>query len=316
MQKTDLLSEVFSTLRISSDIYFRTRFSGSYAVAIPEEKRRIRFHIVLKGTCWLCMPNGTNILLSEGDIALVPNGVSQKIQAIPELKAINLSELLSNGSLDNGMLKIGSGEDATSLLCGFCQFDETLDHPIVSVLPDFIHLRHEDLQSSPWLITAMKLISLEANLNNQGSTAVINRLIEIILIQTIRQMANDNKQPYNGFLNALLDSSLSKAIFAIHAHPEEKWRVEDLAKLAGMSRASFAKKFQSEIGKPPIDYLRDWRLLHARQLLNNTSDSLDEIATKCGYESLPSFSKLFKRKFKIGPSAYRKLDTNSQMNLD
>lgn len=306
MDTKDLLSEIFSTLRISSEIYFRIKLSGEFAVYVPREHRRIRFHIVLRGSCWLCLPNDGPVLLSEGDIALVPNGESQMIKASPELQPENLLDLIANGAIQNQTLCVGEGIETASLLCGYCQFDEAIDHPAISILPNYIHLRQQDLEASPWLSTAMKLLSLEANLESHGSTAIINRLIEVIFIQAIRQATERDSQINNGFIRAISDNSLSKALSAIHTNPQDKWRVEDLAQIAGMSRSSFAKKFQNEIGRTPIEYLRDWRLMRARRLLSSTNYSIDEIAELCGYESLPSFSKLFKNRFNIGPSAYRK----------
>lgn len=303
----DLLSEIFSTLRISSEIYFRTKFSGAFAVEVPQEQRRIRFHIVLRGACWLCVPNDDPVLLSEGDIALVPNGASQTIKASPELQPESLQDLIAGGAIQDQTLCVGDGVETASLLCGFCKFDEAIDHPVVAILPSYIHLRQQDLGASPWLSTAMKLMSLEANLSSHGSTAIISRLIEVIFIQVIRQATEREGQINNGFIRAISDKSLSKALSAIHTSPQDKWRVEDLAQIAGMSRSAFAKKFQNEIGRTPIEYLRDWRLMRARRLLSSTNFSINEIAEQCGYDSLPSFSKLFKNRFDIGPSAYRKM---------
>lgn len=306
MNTNDLLSEIFSTLRISSEIYFRTSLSGEYSVEIPPERRHIRFHIVLRGSCWLCCPDEEPVLLTEGDIALIPNGVGQMIKSSPELEPENLNDLLNAGAASSGTFCVGNGYETASLLCGFSHFDEAVEHPAISILPNYIHLRQQDIGSSPWLSTAMKLISLEANLNSQGSTAIISRLIEVIFIQAIREITESDNQIRNGFVRAMSDKCLSKALSAIHSQPESKWRVEDLAEVAGMSRSNFAKKFQSEIGKTPIDYLRDWRLMRARRMLTSTEFSIEDIAEKCGYDSVPSFSKLFKNRFDIGPSGYRK----------
>ncbi|MEH6403694.1 MAG: AraC family transcriptional regulator [Sneathiella sp.] len=306
MDTNDLLSDVFSTLRISSDIYFRTQFSGQYSVFLPTEKRRIRIHVVLRGSCWLCVEGSEPVFLSEGDVALVPNGASQSIKASPTIPPVNLQDLIAAGAIKDQTLQVGEGIETASLLCGFCYFDEEVDHPVTAILPTYIHLRHQDLGSAPWLSATMTLIMLEAKLNSQGTSAILNRLIEIIVVQATRQLALNDKEESKGFLRALSDKALSKALFSIHSHPEEAWRVENLADLAGMSRSNFAKKFLVQIGKTPMEYLRDWRLMRARILLTNTDLSIEEIVAQIGYVSLPSFSKLFKNRFNIGPSAYRR----------
>ena len=82
--------------------------------------------------------------------------------------------------------------------------------------------------------------------------------------------------------------------------------MEDLALLSGMSRAGFAKRFNQKVGLTPMGYLTNWRLIKARQMLKETDLGIGEIASSCGYESLPSFSRRFKAEFKMAPGAFRK----------
>ncbi|WP_208996127.1 AraC family transcriptional regulator [Pseudovibrio ascidiaceicola] len=307
MNRNDVLSEIFTGLRISSDTYFRTHFAGDFSIAIPKEQRRIRIHLVLRGVCWLCMEGEPPVFLEEGDVVLIPDGAAQMIKSDPQLAEIGLGDLLAGGALQDGCLQVGEGPATTSLLCGFCQFDEELDHPILSSLPSSLRLRLQDLGSEPWLAATLKLIALEANFNGQGSSAILNRLIETIVIQSTRTLnAQPSEDAQTGFIAALADKSLARAITQIHRAPERNWQVTSLAKVAGMSRASFARHFIRHVGKTPMEYVRDWRLMRARSLLTDTNLSSDEIATRCGYTSLPSFSKLFKKRFGMGPGAFRK----------
>ncbi|EEA94618.1 AraC family transcriptional regulator [Pseudovibrio sp. JE062] len=307
MNRNDILSEIFTGLQISSDTYFRTHFAGDFSIAIPTEQRRIRFHLVLRGSCWLCMEGEPPVFLEEGDVALIPNGAAQMIKSDPALPSVGLGELLTGGALRDGCLHVGEGADTNSLLCGFCQFDEELDHPILSSLPASLRLRLQDLGSEPWLAATLKLIALEANFNGQGSSAILNRLIETIVIQSTRTLsARPSEDAQAGFIAALGDKSLSRAITEFHRAPEQNWQVTDLAEIAGMSRASFARHFIRHVGKPPMEYVRDWRLMRARSLLTDTNLSSEEIATRCGYNSLPSFSKLFKKRFGMGPGTFRR----------
>ncbi|KZK92753.1 Xylose operon regulatory protein [Pseudovibrio sp. Ad5] len=214
---------------------------------------------------------------------------------------------MAGRALQDGCLQVGEGPATTSLLCGFCQFDEELDHPILSSLPSSLRLRLQDLGSEPWLAATLKLIALEANFNGQGSNAILNRLIETIAIQSTRTLnAQPSEDAQTGFIAALADKSLARAITQIHRAPEQNWQVTSLAEVAGMSRASFARHFIRRVGKSPMEYVRDWRLMRARSLLTDTNLSSDEIATRCGYNSLPSFSKLFKKRFGMGPGTFRK----------
>ena len=88
--------------------------------------------------------------------------------------------------------------------------------------------------------------------------------------------------------------------------PRRPWTIAELAVCSGLSRAVFAEKFTAAVGQPPIAYLTNWRLINARRLLRESDLGTDEIARRCGYQSLPSFSRRFKAVFRVGPGAYRR----------
>lgn len=307
MHKDDILSEVFSTLRIRSDLYFRAQLGGRSAVRVPAERRRIRFHLVLRGTCLIEVEGAPPVEVSEGDIALIPDGASQVVSLEPEAAAVALEDLVSQGALREGILHAAEEPATALLLCGFCRFDESVDHPVLAALPPLIHLRMSDLGAEPWVAATLRLLALEADLDTQGTTAILGRLIEIVVIQATRRLTTVSGGAADGFVAALSDASLSRALLAMHRSPEKAWRVGDLARCAGMSRSRFADRFARTVGMPPMTYLTDWRLLKARALLHDTGLSIDEIAERCGYASVPSFSRRFKSRFGAGPGAFRRL---------
>jgi hypothetical protein len=118
MDTKDVISEVFSTLRIASEIYFRARLSGQFSIQIPTEKRRIRFHLVMRGSCWLCVDGDEPVFLSEGNIALVPNGASQILSASPQIAPVSLTDLIAGGALNNQPLRVGAGSKAPHYYVG------------------------------------------------------------------------------------------------------------------------------------------------------------------------------------------------------
>ena len=135
---------------------------------------------------------------------------------------------------------------------------------------------------------------------------ILARLLEVLFIQTVRRVSVGLDYKTNGFIAALSDSQLSRALQAIHNQPETPWKISDLAKISGMSRARFADKFVEVVGVPPIGYLTTWRLMKARLLLINSDLDIGEISIRCGYASVPSFSSRFKKSFNIGPGAFRR----------
>lgn len=303
--KLDVISEVFSVLRLRSEVYFRAALGTGAAVRVPPEKRRIRFHLVLQGQCWIGLDgDAAPARLSEGDIALIPDGAAQIVMAEPGAKAVKMEEAISGGALQDGVLRGGAAPLKALLLCGFCGFDESLGHPALAHLPPLIHLRLSDLGAEPWAAATLKLLALEAALAAQGTSAILSRLIEIVVIQATRRLTSAGEG--NSFIAALADPPLAAALRAMHGEPEKAWSVAQLAVEAGMSRARFADRFTRAVGLPPMEYLTRWRLMKARALLGDTGRSIDDIAEACGYASLPSFTRRFKAEFGIGPGSFRR----------
>jgi AraC-like DNA-binding protein len=312
MLEPDVLSEIFSTLRLNSSLYFRARLSGGYSIEVPQERRTIRFHLVRKGRCLVTVPGEESVELGQGDLVIVPDGASQVLAAGEGIPPVPLGDLLAGGPPENGTLDYAAGRPGeaktpgVSLLCGYCVFDEAMDHPVLTSLPKSMTLRSRDLGDQPCTRTTLSLLAMEAELDAPGMTGVLSRLIEIVFLQAVRGMAGSDARQPAGFIAALRDANVSKALRAIHGDPRANWTIEGLASVAGMSRARFADRFARLVGTPPINYLAQWRLLKGRALLADTNASLEEIALRCGYASAASFSRRFKQEFGIGPGAYRK----------
>ena len=312
MNRQDLLSDVFATLRLGSDLYFRADLAGAFSVLVPAERRLVRFHYVRRGSCWLRdTVGGLRLQLAEGDLAVLPNGGAHILADTADREADSLAAVLAAAPLGaDGVLRYGRGAGRVELLCGFCRFDEAIDHPVLAELPPLLLLRPAELGSEPWTVAALRLLGLESELGGQGMQGILTRLLEILFIQTVRQMRNAAGEDAPGYMAALADPQLSKVLYALHTAPEADWTVSDLARLAGMSRARFAEKFTRRVGLPPMGYLTRWRLMQARRLLRESTLSTEEIAERCGYASLPSFTRRYKAAFGIGPGAYRRLSRN------
>ena len=307
----DVLTDVLLNLRLRGQMYFRTEFVGSWGVTLPADRNTIRVHLVVQGQCWVSVEGGSEpILLREGDFALVPHGAGQTLSGSLHEDAVSLQTLLNDGNLgDDGVLRYGTRESKhqARLVCGFCSFDEELIHPLFLGLPPVLVMDRHLAGSSPWLAEAVRVITMEANLDGLGGPAVINRLMEVLFIQAIRHQRNLKSNPTIPFLFAITDKNLKPAIEAMHEHPERGWTLSQLAKLCSMSRSRFAQRFKEVIGQSPLQYLTDWRLQKAKRLLKETNLSIAEVGFRSGYQSLPSFTRRFGKKFGISPGAFRKL---------
>jgi len=306
MADNDFLTDLFATLRLHSGVYFRAELSGAWAIEVPAERRRIRFHLVRNGRCWVRVDgDSAPIRLREGDLAVIPDGAAQVLSDRPDREPTRLGDLMAAGAIGpSGVLTHGRGDGQARLLCGFCAFDEEVDHPVLTGLPALIVLSPSDLGAEPWLAETLRLMSLETELSGQGMDGILGRLLEVAFIQVVRRLeAHGNG---TGYMSALADPRLSKALTAIHAAPEQPWTIADLARRSGLSRAVFAARFTTAVGLPPIGYLTNWRLMKARRMLRETGLATDDIGRRCGYQSLPSFTRRFKAVFGVGPGAYRR----------
>lgn len=306
MDHQDLLSDVFSTLRLESRLYFETDLRGDFSVRVPSERRLIRFHLVREGACHVTVPGRDPVELRGNDLAIVPNGVEQILSRRPGDRAVSLTELIGGGAVMDGVLRHGDGGGTVRLLCGFCSFDEEIEHPVIANLPDLVVVRPSELGAESSAAAAIGLLSLESGLKHQGMMAILSRLLEVVFIQTVRRMTSPRGDGPDGFVAALADRHLSRALHAIHREPQKSWTVSDLARVAGMSRGRFAGKFAKMVGSPPIDYLTSWRLIKARALLQTSELAMADIAERCGYRSVPSFTRRFKARFGVGPGMFRR----------
>jgi AraC-like DNA-binding protein len=151
---------------------------------------------------------------------------------------------------------------------------------------------------------------MEAQAVHPGSSVMISRLIDVLIIRVIRTWAQTRNANDTGWLGALADPRISRALKAIHDEPFRKWSVADLARTVGMSRSSFAERFSLLVKEAPLSYHSRWRLTLADGLMRHANARVGDVARKVGYESEAAFSRAFKAQFGVSPVAVR--STNPQ----
>jgi AraC-like DNA-binding protein len=140
-----------------------------------------------------------------------------------------------------------------------------------------------------------------------GSDVVATRLGEVLFIQALRaHFASGAGWRNKGWLRAIFDPQIGSALSAIHDSVNTPWTVESLAEAAGMSRSAFAARFKELLGQTPLQYVTEWRMQKAMQLLEQRDKKLIDVARSVGYESDAAFSKTFKRLVDASPGEYRK----------
>jgi transcriptional regulator GlxA family with amidase domain len=128
---------------------------------------------------------------------------------------------------------------------------------------------------------------------------MVSRLIDLAVIRTLRTWIHCG--PIVGWFGGLADPRIANALKAIHERPMQRWRIEALASIAGMSRSSFCERFTALIGRSPLRYYNEHRLTLARDLLAKQSARVGEVGLSIGYESEAAFSRAYKNLFGHSP---------------
>ncbi len=305
----DALSQVLDAVKLRGSIYFHTHFSPPWGVRVPAYGRVARFHMALRGDCWLRVKGSQQALrLATGDLAVIPHGAEHILSDAPDREAIDVDEVVQrSGYVGEGALVYGDENEnlACKLFCGHFEFDEGTLHPILQSLPDVIHVPNTQSMNAYWLESMLRFVSAEITADRAGSEAIIHRLSEIVFIQVIRTFVDDVGDDA-GSLAAVLHPQFGRCLSKVHAAPEEQWTVETMASEAGMSRTVFAERFSALMGMTPLGYVTHWRMQQARRKLIDTELPLIEIAEGVGYGSEAAFSRAFKRQFDVTPGELRR----------
>lgn len=304
----DVLTDIFDTLGLKGALYFRTDFSSSWAVEVPNLKDAARFHLVVQGTCYVNLPSDETVILSAGDLILIPRGKSHILAGKITFVAPSLETVLEDLNYDgNGVLVAGQGDEraATKMVCGHLTFRRGAEHPVLNALPDYIRTTAGDRAREPLLDEMLRLISRRIFVENLGSEASVRRMSEIVFIELVRAgIGNDEK--LTSMINAFRGKYIGHALKFIHKRASEPWTVETLAREVGMSRSRFSDRFTGLMNISPMAYLAEWRLQKSLTLLDDSRASVQQVSNEVGYMSPAAFTRAFSKRFGESPTQYQR----------
>jgi len=305
----DILNDILDTLKLKGVLYFRTDFSGEWGTTVPQFEQAARFHYVVQGHCHVAFPTGEAVTLGAGDLILIPRGRSHTLSDAPERNAPPLEVVLDAVGYDGeGVLAVGDGDNAasTQMVCGHFNFRNGADHAVLRALPDYLVTSSSTRAKEPWLDEMLRLISRRIFSHALGSAAAVTRLSEIIFIELLRIGIKDSDR-LRSVLEGFSDPHIGRALQLIHTQPSSPWTVETLASEIGMSRSRFAERFRVLMRTGPMAYLSEWRLQKALALLDDSRESIQQVATHTGYQSPAAFTRAFTGKFGVSPRDYRRI---------
>jgi len=157
-----------------------------------------------------------------------------------------------------------------------------------------------------WLQSTLHFMAAEARSLRPGGETIVTRLADNLVIQAIRTWIERDPVAQTGWLGALRDEQIGRALTLIHHEPSRDWTVASLATEIAMSRSAFAARFAALVGEPPMRHIARWRMHVALDWLTEGRATLGEVALRLGYGSEAAFSRAFKRCLGVSPGAARR----------
>ena len=303
----DPLGEALHFLRMNGAFYCRSELSAPWGLALPPMPGYAWFHVVTAGRIWLEADEPDPRWIQPGDLALVPHGEGHVLRSEPGAPAPGILELdREEVSERYEILRHGGGGAPTTLICGAVRFDHPAARNLVAILPGIIHIEAGGSPQMEWMQSTLRLMAAEARELRPGGEAVITRLGDILVIQAIRSWIETDPAARTGWLGALKDPQVGRAIALMHRDPGRGWTVASLADELAMSRSAFAARFTELVGEPVIGYLARWRMHLALSALKEDAVTVGQLADRLGYRSEAAFSRAFKRVIGVSPGAFRR----------
>ena len=304
---SDPLGEVLHMLKLNGTLYCRAELCSPWGVAMPRMDNSMLFIVIMSGEGWLRMPGRESILIREGSMVVLPRGHAVDLASGPDQVAKPLFDYPARKVSERyEMMEIDGPGPVTRAMTGVVSFDDVAARRLIALLPELLVVDRWNDVAGGWLRSTLDLIAHEAATLKPGGEAVITRLADILIIQAIRTWLDGAAEAQRGWLAALRDPMLGRALVAMHGTPEHDWTLDGLARLAGMSRSGFAARFADMVGQPAMRYLTDWRMHRARLTLLESRAAVNQVARSAGYQSEAAFGRAFKQFFGESPGSLRR----------
>ena len=319
----DALSETLRVVRLVGAIFINARFTAPWCyqspnadsiapVLEPGADRVVIFHLITEGECYVEMGDGVPTRLAAGDAVLFPHGDAHRMTSLPGLHPAQGRPLEAVLTHRPRHLSFGGGGITTRLVCGYLACDSRLARMLLGGLPALLRVNVRGSNAGVWLEASLRYALAEARSPRPGGEGVLAKLAEVLFIEVLRMYMNEQHDDRRGWLAGVSDRIVGAALGAMHRNPAQAWTVEELARAANTSRSVLAERFQNLVGTSPMQYLTQWRMLLAANLLSRSNTPLARIAEDVGYQTDTAFSRAFRREFGTPPATWRKSQTTRE----
>jgi AraC-like DNA-binding protein len=312
----DAIAGLLDGPRARRAFLLRCTMDPPWAVHIRDEAP-LSLVAVLRGRACFVVDGGEPCLLDHGDVAILlgpdhylfaddPGTAPQAIihpdqrcttpdgQEIPQLRSF-------------GVRRWGNAADgATEVLTGTYNAEGEVSRRLLDALPPRLVLRRDE-----WQTPVLGLLAAEMLRDDVGQDAVLDRLLDLLLIDAVRTHFSRAELAAPGWYRARRDPVVAQAVRLLQESPAEPWTVGTLARQARVSRATLARRFADVVGQPPMEFLTQWRVTLAADLILDPAETVASVARAVGYSSPYALSAAFKRVRGVSPHQHRTAERES-----
>jgi len=291
--RDDILTQLLRLLQIEGALTSCMRLKSPWGIRSDFPSKRFSFHMIGRGECYLMIGNDPPVKLQQGDVVFFPTGSAHSLLDHPTTEALSIEEVLNDYQWrGNSTSNESTAIDNSILICGAYSYRSDVSFPLIEALPRALILRSDSEDKA--IRDLIELVIQEAVAPLLGSTLATNRLLDALLVYTLRQWIRQKIDIDQTWISVFYDRQLGPVIQAIHQTPSQLWTVDDMARLAGSSPSSLTRRFKAIVGEAPLAFVTRWRMTLAAELLRG-GHSIDTVAERVGYEDRFAFAKAFKR---------------------
>ena len=328
--KHDPLSDVLSSVRLRGAIFYYVSCSRSWVAETPPSpelaealspgaEHVIAYHMILRGSGWAAVDGVPPLRFGAGDIVMFPRGDTHTLSSAPGMRAEGGDQSWRVTTRDQPKPILVALHDGVCepdaevpaaladsvLVCGFISCDLRPFNPLIGALPRVLHLPSAGVGA--WVAPMLEQAVAESRQRRAGGAAVLERVSEMVFVDAARRhLESLPEDGGSGWLAALRDRYVGRAIACLHERPAEPWSVDALGHEVGLSRSALHERFVERVGMPPMQYLAHWRMQLGAKLLSEGNATVAGIALETGYDSEAAFSRAFKRLTGQPPAAWRR----------
>ncbi|QKV95834.1 AraC family transcriptional regulator [Streptomyces sp. NA02950] len=306
----DALASLLDGPRARGAFLLRAVMEPPWSVRI-EDRAPLCVMTMARGEAWVVPDTGAALRLRAGDVAIARGPDAYTVADDPATaprawilpgevcrtaEGEDLAETMALGVRTWG----NSPDGSATMLIGSYPLEGEISGRLPAALPPLLVLPAEqwDCPLMPWL--AEEIVKDEP-----GQEAVLDRLLDLLLISVLRAWFSRPEADAPAWYRALGDPVVGPALRLLQNHPAHPWTVAGLAAKTGVSRAALARRFAALVGEPPMAYLTGWRLALAADLLRDPDATLGSVARRVGYGSAFALSAAFKRERGVSPREHR-----------